>query len=775
MDIEKFIAYQIEKQFPSLFREEGTELVALIKYYYEFLETDVSAFYVQGTKIVDGVSQTFSEKFKIRKDAEQRLFDLKKIPSYSNLVLKEDKNQSVYNNRRLFEFRDIDNTLEDMVIFFKNKYMKDLQLDGNNTRFIVKNILDLYRRRGTPDGVELFFRLFYNENIEIYYPSEAILKPSTSSWNQGIFLQLYPKEITELKDLTGRSIYGSISKAEGIVNRISFTLVNNALIPILFLSSVKGNFIGYDDIFSIIDGTIVNFGIVYGSLDSVNINQTDPRATTGNEIGDLVNVTYAGARGGKAIVTDVSQTISGEITYEFLETGFGYTEENTLLLVSNQIIFPFKFTTESPDLIDDLVVLETVQDQFGNVGKVIGGNETIFGIKMDEGMQFTSNSVITTTRAVDNTIVISGAEIIIDSPNIIIVNKTANNYFSDNDIYYFDLVTPKNDSSPGPLYPETANTEILSVKLNELDNEETVSLIVDIIGNFLDVQLDSVNYNDPPALTVMSGNTDPVDANTPLNEAFNLEPFTIGSIKKFINIKPGTDYKNKVFAVAYDPVMKNFDVYNQIITLETISATLEVGSIITQGSGPSEISGKIIKIVENTIFVLAYSYYGFTSNPITFNGNNFNVLSISRDYSSAPIGFNANINAITEFAVGKILNVEVTNSGYGYGDKEEVTITDDFGDVLAVGVANARGQGRIEGRWSSKESHLNFQSGKVLQDSDYYQEYSYEIQSQTDINTYKSTLTEVSHLAGTKIFGKFVLKDEAKVNTTARFSIIRNT
>ena len=118
MYIEKFISFQIEKQFPSIFREDGAELVEFIKYYYKFLE--------------------------------------------------ENSKQSIYNNRRLFEYRDIDNTLESMVIFFKNKYMKDLPLDGDNTRFTIKNILDLYRRRGTPEGVELFFRLFYNETIDIY-------------------------------------------------------------------------------------------------------------------------------------------------------------------------------------------------------------------------------------------------------------------------------------------------------------------------------------------------------------------------------------------------------------------------------------------------------------------------------------------------------------------------------------------------------------------------------------------------------------------------------
>jgi len=713
MYIEKFISFQIEKQFPSIFREDGAELVEFIKYYYKFLE--------------------------------------------------ENSKQSIYNNRRLFEYRDIDNTLESMVIFFKNKYMKDLPLDGDNTRFTIKNILDLYRRRGTPEGVELFFRLFYNETIDIYYPAEAILKPSSSTWRNGIFLQLYPQDITDLKDLTGKAIYGSISKAEGVVDRIFFTLVNNVLTPILFLGNVRGTFIGFDDIYTLFNGEITTFGKVYGSLDLITIDQNDPRATTGNNIGDLVSVVYPGARGGKAIVTEVSQNITGEIEYFIDETGFGYTKDNTLLLVSNQIIF-------AANLFERLEVLETLQDQDGNRGVVIGGNENIVGIRMEESFEFSSNSIITTARSSNNDIVIVDDEIITSNTNLIIINENANNYFSDSEIIYYESIVPKNDSSPGPLFPEVANTEILSVKLNELDNEETVSLITDRISNFLDVQLNASNFNDPPALIPMSGIVDPVTIDTRLDEAFDLEPFVIGSIKRFININPGANYINRVFAVAVDPVMTNFDLYNQIITLESISTTFEVGSIITQNG----VSGKILRITGNTIFVLPYSYYGFENAPILFSGKSYNTIGISRDYSSKKLGFNASINPVTQFAVGKILNVDVTNSGFGYADLSNITITDSIGNILAVGVARARGQGRIEGRWSSKESHLNYQDGKVLQDSNYYQEFSYKISSKTDINTYKNTLTEISHLAGTQMFGQFVLKDEVNVNSNARISIIRN-
>jgi hypothetical protein len=715
MNIEKFVSYQIEKQFPVLFREDGAELVELVKYYYEFLE--------------------------------------------------ETSNQSIYNNRRLFEYRDIDNTLENMVIYFKNKYMKDLPLSSDTTRFVVKNILDLYRRRGTTEGIELFFRLFYSETIDIYYPSEAILKPSSSNWNDGVFLQLYPTDIEPLGNLANKTVYGSISKAEAVVDRVLFILVNNVLTPILFLGSVRGTFRGFDDIFSSVDGGIINFGRVYGSLDSVSVQQNDPLASTGNLIGDIVNITQEGARGGKAIVTEVSQNITGEIEYFIEDSGFGYTKENTLLLVSNQIIF-------SDDLFSKLNVLEELHDQNGNQGIVIGGNKNIVGVKMEEGLEFTPDSIIATKRSSNNDIIIVDNEILAED-NLVILNKNvANTYFSTSEIHLYESIVSKNSTSPGPLYPEVngANTDILAVKLDELDNEENISLITDRISNFLNVSLDSVNYNDPPAIIPMSGIADPVTIDTPLNEAFDLEPFVIGSLKRFININPGRDYINRVFAVAYDPVMVNFDVYNQIITLETISSIFEVGGIITQGS----VSGRIINISGNTLFVLPYSYYGFKNGFIDYNGRSYNIISVSRNYNSNKIGNNSYINAVTRFAVGKISSVNIINSGYGYTDKGNIFLTDEAGEILGVGIASARGQGKIEGRWSSKESHLNFQEGKVIQDSDFYQEFSYRIASKIGINTYKNTLTDIAHLAGTKMFGEFILNDTVKMNTNIRSSIIRN-
>ena len=42
MEIEKSIRYKIEQQFPAIFRENGPELVQLVKDYYKFMETETN-------------------------------------------------------------------------------------------------------------------------------------------------------------------------------------------------------------------------------------------------------------------------------------------------------------------------------------------------------------------------------------------------------------------------------------------------------------------------------------------------------------------------------------------------------------------------------------------------------------------------------------------------------------------------------------------------------------------------------------------------------------
>jgi hypothetical protein len=706
MAIDKLISFQIERQFPAIYREDGPELVQFVKEYYKFLETQ--------------------------------------------------DNQSVYNGRRMFEYKDIDTTLNRFLIFFKKKYLADLPFNDETVRLIVKNILGLYRRKGTQGGLELFFRLFYNEDIKVYYPSRDVLKPSDSRWRSGLYLQMFPNDgvFTSTRatrsytynDIVGKTIIGGASRARATVDKINFILINNTLKPIIFINDNTANFIGLESIFCELDGVPISFGVINGSLTSINVD-TNFRGTLNNEIGDQVTFrTSPDGIGANGLVTGVTENFTGIVEYSVIDGGWGYSVDSTKLLVSNQIIFldntGGKFTP-----------LETLEDAFGNRGIVIGQNDISVGVRMENGDEFANSENIST---VDRDVNI----------NISTLSPTSG----------IRLVA-KNDSSPGQLFPDTANAA--DVILAEITNEETVSLIFDVIGDYANVVINSSNYNDPPAEQPMSGTADPVTANTVLSDAFDLTPVELGTIVRFDNADPGSDYVNDVFAIAYDTRVTLFTKKNQLLTLENIPATLGVGNEIAQGS----IRGRVVALQDNTLTVRPYSYLGFNSTtPITFGGANWNVVSVATDFSSTEIsGFNASIDTITSFGVGKITSVSIIDSGYGYGDNKQVQIIDSEGNIAAIGTTSSRGQGSAGGYWSSLNSHLNgylktieadgvddyFESGKRIHDNDFYQEYAYEIQSKIDLKEYEESLKEITHVAGTKVFGKFNLEELLETNVNA--------
>ena len=717
--VEKNIAFKIANQFPAIYREQGKELVDMVEQYYRFVESE--------------------------------------------------SNMGVYNTRRMFEYRDIGTTLANMIIYFKKKFMSDLpNIDDDQTiRFVIRNIMDLYRRKGTEAGLKLFFRMFYEADIKVIYPAEKMFKPSESSWKTGTYLQMYKntglfknrdgtKEYT-YADLLSKNIIGSISKAKAIVDKINFVYLNGTLTPIIYITNPKGKFIKYDDILCRLNGEDIPFGKLNGSADELIID-LEYGGTTDNEIGDIYKLESVSGygSGGKAIVTELQDEFTGTVNYTLKDGGFGYTIENTKILVSNQVIIlnnqDFRFE-----------LLEVLTDTAGNQGTVIGQNRSSVGVKMEPGESFAIGRNISTNRP-------SG-------------NFTLTRYDPATETGDMFSVSGKNESSPGPLYANTG--DVNDAKVEELENIESVSLITDIISGFTSVALNSSNYNTvPPAAQAMSGSADPVTLSTPLNQAFDLTPFDIGTIKSFENLNPGADYVNDTFTLVRDEQMIAFDRYEQIMLLNNFTASFSVGDTITQASTSS--SGKITKVDndQQTIHVLPYSYYGFDTGDVVHKGNTFEVDGIERNYDSKQFGNNAIVESRTEFSTGRIAAAEIRDSGFGYVDKETVYLVDDEGTRHAKAELRANSQGITAGFWSSQYSHINgyrtnpdsnqfeyYDSKKKIQDSDYIQEYSYEIKSTVSVNKYEQVVKDTMHLAGTKMFGNFEYNKVTGPTLTHKFSL----
>jgi hypothetical protein len=49
---------------------------------------------------------------------------------------------------------------------------------------LYKNLVKYYNIRGSTDSIETFFKIFLNDNVEVYYPKNDMLIPSAGSWDQ---------------------------------------------------------------------------------------------------------------------------------------------------------------------------------------------------------------------------------------------------------------------------------------------------------------------------------------------------------------------------------------------------------------------------------------------------------------------------------------------------------------------------------------------------------------------------------------------------------------
>lgn len=756
----------IEIQFPAIYRENGRELVELVKAYYQFLE--------------------------------------------------DHNAQSVYNIRRIYEYRNIDSTLDRMLVFFKNKFLNGLFFE-EDTRFIVKNILDLYRRKGSKEGIELFFKMFFETEAEVYFPSQDMFKPSTSLWKTGSFIQLYStSDFKKFKGVVNRKIFGDKSKAEAFVDNVYFVNVRGAYVPILFISGVRGEFAGFDIVFSV--DPRITYGTVYGSLRSVNIDQNAP-STGGNEVGDIVDILSDTGFGAKGRVTDVSRELSGEIQFRVRDGNYGYTTSNTSILVSDQNIF-FGNDEGSEFIINERIkqdkantevfasVIGTKSDSIGlyldyseldeqilfvdvdgpnaNTDPVFNPNEEIvqqnsFGLdvfgtviseqegfivvqldKSKPGVEtqryfFERGRSISTTNRVEN---ISK-----------LVTDVEDDYFFE-DGFAIETTNREVNISKQPLFVTARNTTA-SAEIGTISNTETITIITDLIENYLNVQLDSSNYSlVPPAELEMSGtrvNGVIPNLSTQLNEAFVPETFTVGSIATLKNINPGFDHVSDVFVIARENLLRRFNLQDQVLNLSIPSGViifeddiLEQTKTIQNFEGQNEqvsVRGLVIRVQGNNVTVKQLTFESFvTDEPLFKQGSTIPVTvnTRTRDFTSLPLGLNAQIDGDVEVTTGRIREIEVFDSGIGYEDgslarlqntTKESTVFD------AIGTANTRRQGITEGRWRSFESHVNQE--KVIQDSFFYQDYSYQLTTDIEPSSYEFEFKELMHPTGIKLFTNF--------------------
>ena len=122
-------------------------------------------------------------------------------------------------------------------------------------------------------------------------------------------------------------------------------------------------------------------------------------------------------------------------------------------------------------------------------------------------------------------------------------------------------------------------------------------------------------------------------------------------------------------------------------------------------------------------------------------------------------GHNALVTSVVGVGQGVATAVEVIDSGFGFSPGDTVFLTTPLNTgVSLTGTAVIDTDGQGTGYWRSNKGFVS--DIMKIQDSYYYQDFSYEILVNRMIDVYRTIVEDLIHPAGIALFGRFRLKNE---------------
>ena len=266
--------------------------------------------------------------------------------------------------QNLTEYGDIDTTTDAFVKYFLKNYTDLIPETAlANKKILVKRIKDLYESKGSSLSFQLLFRLFFNENVDLTFPYEFVLKPSDGTFEQRNSLRIESSDnFANITNRFLRYVESGTEYATPILNIVELTsstsevfLDPNFLAPSydigdkVFVTDTTD--LGGNTIFNgTINPTTTGF-IVANSGENFKVGQVYT-INFGGGVGTLIRISNTNSSGG---ITDV----------KFLNFGHGYPNRTFSVVLD-----PSKTVSESGDSLEDNT------EGFRDDGTVTVGNAT---------------------------------------------------------------------------------------------------------------------------------------------------------------------------------------------------------------------------------------------------------------------------------------------------------------------------------------------------------------------------------------------------------------
>ena len=292
--LENKLSSQIDGQLPDFIAEDHPKFSRFLKHYYQFLEagelrvdvnidnilleveTSTNLLSEDGTLVVTEVGSGSTGKFIAGETitggtsyatatvlvedlgnenprlfiSSQQLFETGETitggTSGASGTVTRYRANPVQNIQQMLAYADIDNTIYDFLEEFRKSFMEGIPSNlatGIDKRNLEKHIRELYRRKGTKEGVKLFMKILLDENAEVFYPNQYMLRASDADWDKPTILRCSIVGASTPSEIIGQSITGQDSDATALVEDAAvFTAAGGISYAEIQISNVVGSF-----------------------------------------------------------------------------------------------------------------------------------------------------------------------------------------------------------------------------------------------------------------------------------------------------------------------------------------------------------------------------------------------------------------------------------------------------------------------------------------------------------------------------------------------------
>lgn len=282
MATNKKLSALISSQLPQYLADEGPNLIAFMKAYYEWMET-------------------------------------------TGQVTEVSKN--------LLTYQDIDDTdLDKFYEYFRREVLSEFPQDFEaDKRLVAKRIKDLYKAKGTKLSFNLLFRILFNEDLDFINPADNILRASDGRWLKENIIRLGSPFVGNIELIVGETVTGQTSGATGRVQEAVTVIESGIEVKQLRISNVIGTFLDLEQVVSETgkSGFILN---TIGPLQGVTFPDARfNRGGSGHQSGDRVSFTSSQGAGANGFVVSTDEST---VVFSLTNRGSGYRVNNTIVTVS---------------------------------------------------------------------------------------------------------------------------------------------------------------------------------------------------------------------------------------------------------------------------------------------------------------------------------------------------------------------------------------------------------------------------------------------------------